>query len=72
MPSSIELTNTDKKKIILNKEWIVEIQQNDNNGSRIFIGVPSVHGSKDSIASFYQIVCVLESYDSLKSILIGN
>jgi len=70
MPRFIELTNTDKKKFLLNKEWIVEIQPNDNDGSRIFIGFPSLHGNKDSITSFYKTVCVLESYDSLKSLLI--
>ncbi len=70
MAHFIELTNTDDEKIILNKEWIIKIQSDSEDSTRIFVGLPSVHGNKDSITSFYQTIYVKESYDSLKSLLV--
>jgi hypothetical protein len=70
MAHFIELTNTDDEKIILNKEWIIKIQSDSEGSTRIFVGLPSVHGNKDSITSFYQTIYVKESYDSLKSLLV--
>lgn len=70
MAHFIELTNTDDEKIILNKEWIIKIQSDSDGSTRIFVGLQSLHGNKDSVTSFYQIIYVKENYDSLKSLLI--
>ena len=70
MTHFIELTNTDNEKIILNKEWIIKIQSDCDGSTRIFVGLPSIHGSKDNFTSYYQTIYVKESYDSLKSLLI--
>ena len=72
MTSFIELTNTDNKKILLNKDWIIKIQPEDNNSTKIYIGLPSLRRNNSEITSTFQLIYVKESYDSLKSLLIDR
>lgn len=71
MTSFIELTNTDNKKILLNKDWIIRLQSEDNNSTKLYIGLPSLrrNNNNNEITSTFQLIYVKESYDSLKSLL---
>ena len=70
MARFIELTKTDNTKILLNKEWIVEIKPYGDEATMIHIGVPDFRGQKDNLTSHFQVIYVRETYNWLKDKLI--
>lgn len=70
MARFIELTKTDNTKILLNKEWIVEIKPYGDGSTMIHVGVPDFRGQKDNLTSYFQVMYVRETYNWLKDNLI--
>jgi len=70
MARFIELTKTDNTKILLNKDWIVEIKQYSDGTTMIHVGVPDFRGQKDNMTTSFQVIYVRETYNWLKDKLI--
>lgn len=70
MARFIELTKTDNTKILLNKDWIVEIKPYGDGSTMIHIGVSDLRGQKDNLTSYFQVIYVRETYNWLKDRLI--